>query len=326
MKYTLIECQEIIESEIKQLDAHGKAPVELYEPITYTLSNGGKRIRPALTLLACNLFSNNIEHATGPAIGIEVFHNFTLLHDDVLDNAKIRRGKASVHEKWNNNIAILSGDAMMIMAYQLLSRTSASVLPAIMNVFNQAALEICEGQQYDMNFETLENVSIPQYIHMIRLKTSVLLAAALKIGALAGGANNTEARQLYDFGINLGLAFQLQDDLLDAYATSDKFGKTTGGDIASNKKTFLMLKALELANAQQKSELHRWFRSDAQQRHEKIKAVLNIYNQLNIQSITQHEINVYYANALQALQNIGVPNENKKELLNIYHSLKNRNY
>ncbi|MEI7982215.1 MAG: polyprenyl synthetase family protein [Bacteroidota bacterium] len=224
-------------------------PVKLYEPITYTLGQGGKRIRPVLVLLACDLFGGDPEKAVFPAMGLEIFHNFTLLHDDIMDNAPLRRGQETVHKKWNDNTAILSGDTMFVLAYEYVAKTDPALLPEVLRLFNDTARKVCEGQQYDMNFETQSNVTIEKYMMMIRLKTAVLIACSLKLGAIIALADPAEAENIYHFGMELGLAFQLQDDYLDAFGDTTVFGKEIGGDIITNKKTFLFLKAFEVARA-----------------------------------------------------------------------------
>jgi len=277
-------------------------PKLLYEPVSYTLSNGGKRMRPLLVLMGCKVFKEDISQAIHPAIGIEVFHNFTLLHDDIMDNAPIRRGKPAVHTKWNNNIAILSGDAMMILAYQELCKTDSSVLSQVLEVFNKIALEVCEGQQLDMDFETSENVSIADYVNMIRLKTAVVLGGGLKVGAIIGKADAEQANSLYQFGLNTGIAFQLQDDILDIYGESQKVGKQKGGDIISSKKTFLLLKALELAEGEQAKDLQKWLKSDA--KTEKVNAVTEIYDQLGIRKLAEERMWQYYDEGISNLNEV----------------------
>jgi geranylgeranyl diphosphate synthase type II len=277
-------------------------PRLLYEPVSYTLSNGGKRMRPLLVLMGCKVFSEDVSQAVHPAIGIEVFHNFTLLHDDIMDNAPIRRGKPSVHTKWNNNIAILSGDAMMILAYQELCKTDSSALSQVLEVFNKTALEVCEGQQLDMDFETSETVSIADYINMIRLKTAVVLGGGLKVGAIIGKADAEQANLLYQFGLNTGIAFQLQDDILDIYGESHKVGKQKGGDIISSKKTFLLLKALELAKGEQSKDLRKWLKSDAET--EKVNAVTEIYDQLGIRKLAEERMWQYYDEGISNLNQV----------------------
>ena len=259
-------------------------------------------MRPLLVLMGCKVFKEDISQAIHPAIGIEVFHNFTLLHDDIMDNAPIRRGKPAVHTKWNNNIAILSGDAMMILAYQELCKTDSSVLSQVLEVFNKIALEVCEGQQLDMDFETSENVSIADYVNMIRLKTAVVLGGGLKVGAIIGKADAEQANSLYQFGLNTGIAFQLQDDILDIYGESQKVGKQKGGDIISSKKTFLLLKALELAEGEQAKDLQKWLKSDAET--EKVNAVTEIYDQLGIRKLAEERMWQYYDEGISNLNEV----------------------
>ncbi len=317
------EAQSIIDKEFQNLH-FSRQPLELYHPIEYILSVGGKRIRPVLTLMACSLYSDDISPAIMPALGLELFHNFTLLHDDIMDNANTRRNQPTVHIKWNNNTAILSGDAMCIKAYQYIVKCKAEILTDVIHLFNQTALEVCEGQQHDMNFESIALVSEKEYINMIRLKTSVLLAACLKIGALCGGAGILEANQLYEYGINVGLAFQLQDDLLDVYADEMKLGKETGKDIISNKKTFLLIKALELAQGDLKKELDYWLQTKIFDAKEKVQAVTRIYNALEIEKITQLKFLEYFQNAENILHNIEVDMNRKSELHKFANTIKNR--
>ncbi len=227
--------QQLIEQALKE-KKYGSNPKELYEPMEYIMALGGKRLRPVLVYMGCSFFSDEVDKARHPALAVEIFHNFTLIHDDIMDNAPLRRNQSTVHVKWNANTAILSGDAMLVEAYQELCKCDVAIIPALLEIFNDTALKVCEGQQLDMNFESLRKVSIPQYLKMIELKTAVLLGASLKIGALVGGADEKSARVLYDFGKHLGIAFQLQDDILDVYANTEKFGKLQGGDIVANKK------------------------------------------------------------------------------------------
>lgn len=301
-------------------------PKNLYEPIQYTMELGGKRLRPALCLLACDLFGSDINLAIDPAIGIEVFHNFTLLHDDIMDEAPIRRGKPSVYKKWNPNVAILSGDTMMALSYDYIMKAPAAVRTDVFSVFNKTAIEVCEGQQYDMNFETQTDVSIQDYIEMIRLKTAVLLAGSLKIGAMIGGAKQKDAKNIYQFGENIGIAFQLKDDLLDAFSDQDKFGKQTGGDILSNKKTFLYLKAFELAKSDIYINLKNLFGSTTIDDKSKIKEVKSIYKELRIEFLTKQEIEVYYQKAMHFLEKTDVPDNRKTELIKFANVLKQREY
>lgn len=292
-----------IETGITQL-RFNQQPRTLYDPIQYILEMGGKRIRPTLTLLACNLFSENVEQAIRPALGIEIFHNFTLLHDDLMDQADKRRNKPTVHKVWDANTAILSGDAMMIYAYQLVSETPIPYLKQVIDLFSKTAMEICEGQQFDMEFESKTDVSEDEYIEMIRLKTAVLLACSLKTGAIIGGASEQDASALYEFGIHIGLAFQLQDDLLDVYGNPETFGKNIGGDILSNKKTFLLANALKRANPEQSDELIKWIEKSDFIAAEKILAITTIYNEIGIRKLTEKKIQSFYTIGMKALDSL----------------------
>jgi geranylgeranyl diphosphate synthase type II len=295
---------------------YGSNPKELYEPISYIMSLGGKRMRPVLVLMACDFFDGDTSKAIHPSLAIELFHNFTLVHDDIMDKAPLRRNQPTVHEKWNGNIAILSGDAMMVKAYQELCKADTTILPKLLDIFSETALKVCEGQQFDMNYETSSKVSIPQYIKMIELKTAVLLGGALKIGAVIGGAVEEDAERIYNFGKHIGIAFQLQDDILDVYADTEKFGKQKGGDIISNKKTYLLLKALEIAegNRYMKEELQQWIHAPQFNPTEKVEAITNIYNFLNVKELAQKEMQKQYGLALTFLKDIPV-NETKKQAL-----------
>lgn len=300
-------------------------PTGLYQPIDYVLSLGGKRIRPVLTLLACKLFSDDEKQALSTALAVEVFHNFTLLHDDVMDRADTRRGKPTVHKKWNDNTAILSGDAMLIKAYQLLQQAPADKLPVLLDLFSKTAIEVCEGQQYDVDFENDLAVQLPQYIEMIRLKTAVLLAAALKMGAIIGGASLQDANALYDYGINLGLAFQLRDDYLDSFGDPAVFGKKIGGDICCNKKTFLMITALQTASEEQRKELLQWIGcTDATCHEQKIKAVLNIYQNLQIDIRCEEAIRAYFEKSVGSLKDVQLSDSKKDILIKFANDLMGR--
>ncbi len=320
--------QQTIQEEIEKLSAElAVPPAELYEPIRYMLSLGGKRIRPLLTLMACDLFGGNINDSVSSALALELFHNFTLVHDDIMDNAPLRRNKPTVHSKWNNSIAILSGDVMMVKAYQLLSK--GKMCDAILPIFNEMAVKVCEGQQWDLNYEQLYKISIPQYFKMIELKTAVLIAACMKIGALLGGAKTEDANHLYEFGKNTGIAFQLQDDLLDIYGEEEKFGKQKGGDIIANKKTFLLIKASDIAsnNPYLKEELDQWMSVKTlndKDSLEKVKAVTKIYDFVNIQKITKEEINSYHLKAVSALEKVSASPDKKKHLVEFTSSLLQR--
>ena len=301
-----------LEQIIQQLPSHieiGRSPKELYDPISYILNLGGKRIRPLLSLLAYGLYRDNPEKILKQALAIEVFHNFTLMHDDIMDAAPIRRGKATVHEKWNHNIAILSGDVMLVKAYDLLLDTEPSLLREIIRDFNRTASEVCEGQQYDMNFESLETVSEEDYLEMIRLKTAVLLGLALKMGALLAGATPEDAQKLYDFGVNIGVGFQLKDDLLDVFADQAKFGKQVGGDIIANKKTFLLIKALELATGKEAKALEYWLSQKDFNKDEKVTAVKKIYQTLGIKELTEIKMQAYFTAGFRQFEQLNFKNE-----------------
>ncbi len=321
---SLPSCLDIIAREIIILNDENKQPIELYQPIHYILGLEGKRLRPALTLMACNLFTDDVYRAVKPALAMEVFHNFTLLHDDIMDNAPLRRNQPTVHEKWNNNVAILSGDAMQILAYQLICQAPLSKLKVLIDIFNTTAIEVCEGQQFDMNFALRNDVSLDEYIRMIELKTSVLIAASLKIGALCGEASETDAQKLYEFGRNLGIAFQIQDDYLDVYADHKLFGKTVGGDIVENKKTFLLIKALELAKGQQALTLQNAINSHIFDVAEKVIQVRQVYDELNISQIARASITMYSEKAFGFLDSVFVPDERKTILRQIALELINR--
>ena len=323
--FTFNDVLQKIENEIAELQ-YPYPPKSLYEPIKYILSLGGKRIRPALVLMACNLYKENIENALRPAIGLEVFHNFTLLHDDLMDEADKRRNKPTVHKVWNANAAILSGDAMMITAYQLIGETEPAHLKEVLNIFTATALEICGGQQYDMEFESRTDVTEDEYIEMIRLKTAVLLACALKMGAILGGASHADAEHLYQFGINIGLAFQLQDDLLDVYGNTATFGKNIGGDILCNKKTFMLINALRLANPEQKKELNDWMSRTSFSPIEKINAITAIYNQLDLKGLSEQKIQTYNKQAIAYLDALSVAPEKLTILKEVCAHLMNRQY
>ena len=303
-----------IESEISKI-YFDLPPRSLFKPIEYTLEFGGKRIRPSMTLLACNIYDQDIENSIKPALGFEVFHNFTLLHDDLMDHADIRRSKPTVHKKWDTNTAILSGDAMVIASYMLIGETPKPYLKKVLDLFSQTALEICCGQQYDLDFERSDNISEEQYMEMIRLKTAVLIACCLKAGAIIGGAPDIEAETLYRFGIYTGLSFQLQDDLLDVYGDSGTFGKNIGGDILCDKKTFLLINAISRANEKQKAEMEYFInKNNSFTPSEKIRSYTEIYDQLNIREITQQKINSLFELAIKELSSLKVKTERLSEL------------
>lgn len=316
----LSQLRTIIEVELEKID-FPKEPQQLYEPIEYMMGLGGKRMRPILLLMAHQLFDLNIEKAISPAIGIEIFHNFTLLHDDIMDQAPIRRGQQTVHDKWDKNVAILSGDAMLIQAYNFIAEVDQVIIQQLLAVFNKAAIQVCEGQQMDMDFETQKEVSLVEYLKMIKYKTAVLLATSLKMGGITAKTSKENQNNLYQFGINIGMAFQLKDDLLDVFGESVNFGKQIGGDIQANKKTFLYLKALQLSNDKQKNDLVNYFTSDYQSK-DKVKNVKMIFTDLDIKKHTVDMMKAYYTKAIKHLNTID--SENKEPLLDFSKKLMDR--
>lgn len=305
---------------------YDREPKSLYEPVSYTLSMGGKRIRPVLMLMAYNLFKNDPESILMQAVGLETYHNYTLLHDDLMDNADLRRGHETVHKRWNANTAILSGDSMLVLSYQRMASGLTDKLKPVLDTFTETALEIGEGQQYDMEFETRDDVAEAEYIEMIRLKTSVLLACALKIGAIMADASPADADNLYKFGEQIGLAFQLQDDYLDVYGDSKVFGKEIGGDITSNKKTFMLINAFNHANAEQLEELKRWVAAPTFDRKEKVEAVARLYNQIGIDKMAQERIAYYFEQSKKYLDAVGVSADRKEELRQYAQRMMKRQY
>ena len=306
--------------------SYDRKPESLYEPIKYVLSMGGKRIRPTLMLLAYNLYKENPEDILMNACALETYHNYTLLHDDLMDNADMRRGHLTVHKKWNDNTAILSGDSMLVLAFQRMMQCDTKHLKDILDLFTVTALEIGEGQQYDMEFETRNDVKEEEYIEMIRLKTSVLLACALKIGAILADASAEDADNLYKFGEQIGLAFQLQDDYLDVYGDSKVFGKEIGGDITSNKKTYMLINAFNKANDAQRKELTRWVSARDFDRNEKVDAVTRLYNEIGINQLVQDKIAYYFAQSKKFLDAVNVPEEKKEELRKYAQKMMKRQY
>ena len=300
-----------------------KEPKNLYEPIHYILQIGGKRLRPVLTLMTCELFGGDVKKAYDAALAVEVFHNFTLIHDDIMDSAPIRRGQETVHKKWDVNTGILSGDAMMVMAYQCFENYEPSVFKELMILFSKTALEVCEGQQLDVDFESRNDVTIDDYIKMITNKTSVLVAAAMKMGAIIAESDVQETQKIYDFGLNLGIAFQLQDDYLDTFGNAAEFGKQIGGDICENKKTFLYLKALEVCDLEDKQQLISLYKSKQDQKN-KISEVTHIFNKNKVAELTEKEIEQYSNKAFNILEDIGIPYENKAILKNFGMNLMKR--
>ena len=313
-----------INNEILQLNWK-REPYGLYEPIEYTLAAGGKRVRPQLAMIACELFDGKAEEIAPAAMALEVFHNFTLLHDDVMDHALVRRGRPTVHIKWNENTAILSGDQMLIEAYKLLSGVPADKLPTILQLFNKMATEICEGQQYDVDFENQESVALDDYLKMIRLKTAVLLATALKMGSYIAGANAEQQEMLYEFGINIGLAFQIQDDILDVWGNPETFGKAVGGDISCNKKTFVALTAMQLADTDTRTALEQWFAQTLTDNTEKIAAVKALYEQVGTRTLCEETVEQYTAQAIHLLDQLpqNQATEQLRQLANKLNARKN---
>ena len=317
--FSLQEAQIALESHIKNLKTEGK-PADLYAPIEYIMSLGGKRMRPLLVLLGYSLYDSEWKNAIAPAIVTEVFHNFTLLHDDIMDNAPIRRGKQTAHEKWSENTALLSGDLMLIKTYQWFGETIPSdKFHSVFKLFNACAIGVCEGQQFDMEFEKrndIDNeVQIEEYLEMIKLKTAVLLGFSLELGAILGGAKPYEAQQLREVGISAGIGFQLHDDILDVYADPKTFGKRVGGDITENKKTYLMLTALQKEKEAGKNDLQNWINKTDFDEKEKVSAVTEIYNNLNIRAFTEQKMNEYFKNSYKTLENLSVRHEKQKQFL-----------
>lgn len=319
------EVLSVVNEAIKSLPFN-RQPASLYEPVKYVLSIGGKRMRPVLMLLAYNLFKENPQSILNQACALETYHNYTLLHDDLMDNADLRRGHETVHKRWDANTAILSGDSMLVLAFQQMAQCPEDKLKAVLDLFTETALEIGEGQQYDMDFEHRMDVREDEYIEMIRLKTSVLLACALKMGALLANASAEDADLLYKFGEQIGLAFQLQDDFLDVYGDTKVFGKAIGGDIVSNKKTFMLINAFLRANEQQRAELHRWVEATEFDEQEKIAAVTRLYNEIGIDKLAQERIDHYFKQGLACLEAVKIDAERKANLTAYVYKLMKRNY
>ena len=312
----MYKSEELLKKVNEALDglAYDRQPSSLYDPIKYVLSLGGKRVRPVLMLLAYNLYKEDPESIMMQAVGLETYHNFTLLHDDLMDNADMRRGHETVHRKWNANQAILSGDTMLLQAFQRMGMCQADKLQQVIGLFTETTLEIDEGQQLDVEFETRNDVTEDEYIEMIRLKTSVLLACALKIGAILAGASEADQEHLYRFGEQIGLAFQLQDDLLDVYGDPKVFGKNIGGDITSNKKTYMLINAVNHANESQRAELTKWIEATTFDRHEKVQAVTRLYDEIGIRQLCEQKIEACYALARQYMDQVSVSEDRKAEL------------
>lgn len=322
----MFAAEKILEMFNQALSEHqiARQPEGLYEPIRYVLSLGGKRIRPVLMLMAYNLYKEDVTSILSQALAVETYHNYTLLHDDLMDRAEVRRGKPTVHKRWNDNTAILSGDSMLVLAYQLMQDCPAEQVKKVLGLFTETALEIGEGQQYDMEFETRMDVTEAEYLEMIRLKTSVLLACALKIGAVLADAPEDDANRLYEFGEKIGLAFQLQDDFLDVYGDPDVFGKKIGGDILCNKKTYMLIQALQMADPKQYALLKSWLECKEYVPSEKISAVTALYNEIGIKEVCDRKINDYFLQARQCLAAVSLPEETKSCLWEFALSLLNR--
>ena len=316
----VVSYQEVLEENIKKLNLPN-TPKNLYDPLRYFMTLGGKRTRPTLTLLGCQLFGKPGIKALNAALAVELFHNFTLIHDDIMDEAPLRRGKVTVHEKWNTNVGILSGDVLFVEAYKLLAKNDISVLPQLIEVFSKTAVEVCEGQQLDMDFESRDDVKIEEYIEMIRLKTSVLLGAALEMGAIVAEASESDKKHLYNFGVNVGIAFQLQDDYLDLYADPEKFGKQVGGDIITNKKTFLLLKAKELADDHQAKKLEALLENE---NAEKVEQAKSLFTEIGVDKLAKNLMYEYYEKAKKDMAAIQVPEDAKQELIALGEYLINR--
>ena len=321
---TFNEYLEMVNKEIKAIP-YPQSPSNLYEPIAYTMALGGKRIRPVLVLMACDAVGGDVNKAVKAAVGLELFHNFTLLHDDVMDNADVRRGQPTVHRRWNDNVAILSGDTMLTMATQYIGQVESQHLAAANELFNATAIEVYEGQQYDMDYERRREVTVEEYIKMIRLKTSVLLGCACKLGAIIGGADEKTAQALYEVGENLGIAFQLEDDVLDVWGDEATFGKEIGGDIMNNKKTFLMVNAFRLANEEQAGRLRRWYTDAYAMKQEKVPAVTSIFEELGLREIADKAIGEYTQKALTVLESIEMSDDARESFTALAASLVNRN-
>lgn len=320
---TATEIQEKVNAYIASLPYERK-PKSLYDPIEYVLAAGGKRIRPSFVLMAYNLFHDDVDRILPVATALETYHNYTLLHDDLMDKADMRRGRPTVHKKWDDNTAILSGDTMLVLAYEHLAKCDTKYLKPALDLFTETALEVSEGQQFDMEFETRNDVAEEEYIEMIRLKTSVLLACALKMGAVVAGASDADANALYAFGEKVGLAFQLQDDLLDVYGDSKVFGKAIGGDITSNKKTFMLINAFNRADAGTRAELKRWTTATEFDPAEKIAAVTEIYNRLGIDKLAEQRIKEYFEQSRQHLDELSVSDDSKAVLREYTERMMNR--
>lgn len=320
---TIEKYQELIVNQIDLFEKN-RGDLALYDPVSYILSIGGKRLRPVLTLIGTDLFDGNIEDSYQSALGIEMFHNFTLLHDDIMDDAPLRRGMDTVHEKWDVNAAILSGDVMFVEAFVKVTSCKTKYLRSVLDLFNVTATEVCEGQHLDMEFETRKDVTIPEYIEMIKLKTSVLVGCALKLGAILADATDEQANLIYDFGLNLGVAFQIQDDILDVFGDAELFGKQVGGDILANKKTYLLLKALENANQAQGIELNNWLTKTDYNAEQKVEAVTSLFVDLKVKEQAEQVMWSYYDIAIESLNKLNLNKEKHTYLLDFAQGLMER--
>lgn len=322
--FTISEIDSMVEKGIYSLDLKGE-PEELYSPIEYLIAIGGKRVRPKLALVAYNLFSDKIDYSVMyPAIGLEIFHGFTLIHDDIMDNADLRRNRTTVHKKWNTNIAILSGDVMCIKSYQYMSFAPAGVLKDVLEIFSKTAAQVCEGQQFDMNYESVPFITMEDYLNMIGLKTAVLIAASAKIGAVIAGAEGKTADSIYNYGYNLGLAFQIKDDYFDSFGDSNVFGKKIGGDILCGKKTWLLVESFKRADASTRQELYDILKTPADQAENKIKKVLEIYHNLGIKSAAEEAVESYYKRAMESLRDSGLNTDQINQLAEFARNLTDR--
>lgn len=320
---TIDTFSKVLKEEISK-QTYGESPLELYEPIRYIMALGGKRMRPILTLLGASVFSENWQKALKPALAVEIFHNFTLLHDDIMDKAPTRRGQPTVHKKWNDNVAILSGDVMLVKAYEMLFEVEEPFLKQVLREFSQTAAEVCEGQQLDMNFEKLENVSLEEYLNMIRLKTSVLLGFSLKLGAILAGAEANEADKMYQIGLHAGMGFQLMDDILDVYGNPEKFGKQVGGDIISNKKTYLLILAKQQAKGVLREKLNFWLQAKDFDNNLKVQEVTDIYNILQIKEQTEVIMNSHFTACFDEIESLNLAKEKKEILTDFFKKLTER--
>ncbi|TVR75318.1 MAG: polyprenyl synthetase family protein [Marinilabiliales bacterium] len=317
------ELRKTIDREIEKMNFPGRQPAELYEPVHYIMSNGGKRIRPVISLMAGRMFGKDITPCVGPALALELFHNFTLMHDDIMDRADTRRGRPTVHKKWDTNTAILSGDALVVLSFELISATGADKLPKLLRIFNKTALEVCEGQQMDINFEKLKNVSEVDYMEMIKLKTSVLIAAAMEIGAITAGASDNQGALMYEAGLSLGLAFQLQDDLLDLYGSFEDFGKKPGGDIIMNKKTILLIRALERAGESKKGQIINLMEIESDP-DKKVQYARELFDSLGVEGDVRETIEEYFSNAVEMLHKAGGDKTKTEEFIGLMNVVADR--